>query len=82
MPRVTITGSACQRFTGGKTEFEVPADNFLQLVQELERRYPGLGHQVEESRAIAIDGDIYQDAYAAPLRPESEVFLIPKIAGG
>jgi molybdopterin converting factor small subunit len=82
LPLVTITGSACHRYTGGQTELEVPAENFLQLVQELERRYPGLGRQVEESMAIAIDGEIYQDAYAAPLRPESEVYLIPKIAGG
>ncbi len=32
--------------------------------------------------AIAIDGEIYQDAYDAPLKPESEIWLIPKIAGG
>ncbi len=32
--------------------------------------------------AIAIDGEIYQDAYFIPLRPESEICLIPKIAGG
>ena len=82
MPRVTISGSALDRYTGGQTEFEVEADTFLRLVQELERRYPGLGHQVEESMAIAIDGEIYQDAYHAPLKPDSEVYLIPKIAGG
>jgi len=32
--------------------------------------------------AIAIDGEIFQDAYSAALRPDSEVCLIPKIAGG
>jgi hypothetical protein len=32
--------------------------------------------------AVAIDGEIFQDAYLAPLRPESEVVLIPKIGGG
>ena len=29
-----------------------------------------------------IDGEIFQDAYAAQLRPDSEICLIPKIAGG
>jgi sulfur-carrier protein len=82
VPRVTITGSACHKYTGGQTELEVAAGNFLQLIQELERRYPGLGEQIEESMAIAIDGATYQDAYAAELRPDSEVYLIPKIAGG
>jgi hypothetical protein len=32
--------------------------------------------------AVAIDGEIYQDAYAAELRPDSEIVLIPKIGGG
>ena len=32
--------------------------------------------------AIAIDGEIYQDAYSAALKPDSEVCLIPKIGGG
>jgi hypothetical protein len=32
--------------------------------------------------AVAIDGEIYQDAYLAPFNPESEIYLIPKIGGG
>ena len=44
--------------------------------------FPGLGKQVEESMAVAIDGEIFQDAYSAELRPESEIVLIPKIGGG
>lgn len=82
MPKVRFSGSACQRFTGGKTELDVAATNFRRLVLELEQRFPGLGKQVEDSMAIAIDGEIYQDAYAAPLKPDSEIYLIPKIAGG
>ena len=31
---------------------------------------------------MAIDGEIYQDAYLAPLKPESEIYLIPKICCG
>ena len=32
--------------------------------------------------ALAIDGDIFQDAYPASLNPESEIYLILKIGGG
>jgi hypothetical protein len=32
--------------------------------------------------AVAIDGEIFQDAYLAQLEPESEIYLIPKIGGG
>ena len=82
MPLVHISGTACRQYLGGKTELEVAATNFRRLVLELDERFPGLGRQVEEGMAIAIDGEIYQDAYAAPLGPDSEIYLIPKIAGG
>ena len=52
------------------------------MVLELDHRYPGLRRQIEESMAVAIDGEISQDAYLAPLNPESEISLIPKIGGG
>jgi molybdopterin converting factor small subunit len=82
VPRVLISGQAARRFTGGATELEVTADTFRRMVLELDRRYPGLGRQIEESMAVAIDGEIFQDAYLAPLRPDSEICLIPKIGGG
>ncbi len=83
MPKVVLSsGSASNQLTGGVTEFEVEATTFRRLIIELERRFPGLGHQVEESMAIAIDGEIYQDAYSVELRPGSEIVLIPKIGGG
>jgi sulfur-carrier protein len=82
MPKVLITGSACQRFTGGRSELEVGATTFRRLVLELEQRFPGLGKQVEEGMAVAIDGEIFQDAYSATFGPDSEVVLIPKIGGG
>jgi molybdopterin converting factor small subunit len=78
---VTTHGD-CQAFTGGVSEFDVEASSVRQLILELERRYPGLGDFVERRMAIAIDGEIHQDAYAAPLSETSEVYLIPKIGGG
>ena len=82
MPRVVLMGMASRRFAGGLSEFDVEADTFRRLITELEARYPGLGKQVEDGMAIAIDGTIYQDAYGARIGPDSEVVLIPKIAGG
>ena len=82
MPRVCFSGSAIGRYTGGRTEIDVTATSFGRLVKELDARFPGLGKQVEDGMAVAIDGVIYQDAYAAPLAEGAEIFLIPKIAGG
>jgi len=82
MPKVSLSGSSLLHFTGGKTELDVTADTFRRLIRELNERFPGLGTQVEEGMAIAIDGEIYQDAYSAALKPDSEIYIIPKIAGG
>ena len=82
MPHVVIAGMAARRFTGGQSEFDVEANTVRRLISELERRFPGLGHQIDEGMAVAIDGEIFQDAYQARLNPDSEVVLIPKIGGG
>ena len=82
MPKVTLSGSSLLHFTNGEAELHVAADTFRRLIRELNERYPGLGTQVEEGMAIAIDGEIYQDAYSVALKPDSEIYIIPKIAGG
>lgn len=82
MPKVILSGSAGRQYTGGQSEIEVEATNFRRLVLELDRRFPGLGTQIDESMAVAIDGEIFQDSYAVVLRPDSEIVLIPKIGGG
>ena len=83
MPKVILaSGGSCHQFTGGRTEFHVEATTFRRLIAELEQKFPGLGSQVEESMAIAVDGEIYQDAYQVELKSGSEIVLIPKIGGG
>jgi molybdopterin converting factor small subunit len=70
-------------FTGGRGAFDVDADNVRKLINELERLYPGLGEHVEENMAVAIDGAIHQDGSGSHrIGANSEVVLIPKIAGG
>jgi molybdopterin synthase sulfur carrier subunit len=82
LPKVILSGSAGRQYTGGQSEIEVEATNFRRLVVELDQRFPGLGTQIDESMAVAIDGEIFQDSYAVVLRPDSEIVLIPKIGGG
>jgi molybdopterin converting factor small subunit len=82
MPRVTTISSRVRDFTGGIDAFEVKALTVRGLIRELDERFPGLGVHVEESMAIAIDGEIHQDALGEALTDASEVVLIPKISGG
>lgn len=81
MARVVLNGNLKQ-FSGGKSEFELEAKNVRQLFAELGARYPELAPHLKEGIAVAIDGEIFQDAWFAAIRPDSEVHVIPKIAGG
>lgn len=82
MPRVILAGSACRQYTGDLAELDVEATTIRRLILELDQRFPGLGRQVEDSMAVAIDGVICQDTYLEGFGAESEVVLMPKIAGG
>ncbi len=82
MPHVLAMGGDVERFTGGLAEFDVAATTVGAMIRELETRWPGLGDYVERRMAVAIDGEIHQDADAARLAPSSEVCLIPRIGGG
>lgn len=81
MVRVVAT-SDCLEFTGGLMEFDVEATTVRGMITALDCRFPGFGTFVDQRMAIAIDGEIHQDAWFAPLNEGNEVFLIPKIAGG
>ena len=68
--------------TGGETALELNVANVAQLFQALGERYPRLRQQLATDLAVAIDGEIYQDALLQAIASDSEVFLFPKIAGG
>jgi len=81
MAHVVLTGNLRQ-FTGGEREFELEAGTIRQLLRALGERHPALRPHLEEGVAVAIDGEIFQDAWLEPIPPGSEVHLIPKLAGG
>lgn len=82
MARVQTISTRVRDLTGGLAEFEVEAGSVRALIRELDERWPGLGAVVEDDMAIAIDGEIFQDAFAEPIAQSSDVVLIPKISGG
>ena len=67
--------------TQGKREAEISAENVRELLAELDARWPGCAELLGRC-AIAIDGQIYQDAFLEPLSANSEVFFMPRSEGG
>ncbi|MDX1431601.1 MAG: MoaD/ThiS family protein [Gammaproteobacteria bacterium] len=81
MARVVLTGNL-RSLSGGDGELELEARNVRELLARLAERYPKMAPHLEEGLAVAIDGEIHQDDLFAPIGAESEVHLMPKIAGG
>ena len=81
MARVHLSGTLKQ-LAGGAAEIDIEARDVRQLLRALGERYPELAPHLDDGYAIAIDGEIFQDAWFAPIRPDSEVHLVPAIRGG
>lgn len=74
--------SSLTPYSGGEARLELDVANVRQLFQALGERYADLSPYLESDVAVAIDGEIYQDALLQPISSDSEVFLFPRIAGG
>jgi len=81
MPRVVLVGNLAQ-ITGGVAEFQLSATSVKQVFEQLTDLHPALARHLEDGVAVAIDGQIYQDALFEPIGPDSDVYLLPQIAGG
>ena len=80
MARIVFPDHLLQH-TGGEREVELLADDFRELLLALDRRWPGID-EVLMKCAVAIDGQIYQDAFLEPLQNDSEIFFMQRIEGG
>jgi molybdopterin converting factor small subunit len=81
LARVILSGTLKQ-LAGGASELELEVRDVRQLLRELSERFPDLAPHLEGGYAVAIDGEIFQDAWFAPIGPDSEVHLVPAIRGG
>ena len=81
MARVVLVGNLVQ-LTGGAATFDLAATSVKHLFELLAERHPALAPHLGEGVAVAIDGQIYQDTLHEPIAPDSEVFILPQIAGG
>ena len=82
MARVMLTRTFARQFAGGRTEHEVPGTTIRHLIRGLDERYPGIAERLGAGVAVAIDGEIHQNAFLEDVRPDSEVCFIPALEGG
>ena len=81
MVRVRLGGTLIS-LAGGRTEFEVEATNIREMLDRLGEDYPQLKPMLQKGVAVSIDGEIFRSSWFQPVKPESEIYLLPAMAGG
>ena len=87
MPVVWIP-ALLQDLTHGQQQIELPGETVRQVIDNLERRYPGVkerlleGDRLRPSIAVAVDGEISPMRLRHRLQEGSEVHFLPAISGG
>ena len=72
----------------GRQKVNVPGETIRQVINNLERQYPGIserlldGDRLQPNISIVVDGYISQDKLRHKLEENSEVQFIPAISGG
>lgn len=81
MVKVVLWGSL-KHAADGQTEVDLEAENVREALDALQVRYPKLKPLLDRGVSVAIDGVFYRDAWFAPIGPDSEVYILPRLAGG
>lgn len=79
-----------QKLTGGLEEADVVGTNVIELVADLDKRFPGIGERIAEGGKIRRFINIYLNeedirflkAELTPVKDGDEVSIVPAIAGG
>jgi len=80
MVRVELYGTLAS--LAGVKHVEVEARDIRGVYEALAEQHPELEEQLEKGVSVSIDGRIYTEALFQPVGPDSEVVLLPRIAGG
>ena len=81
MARVVVW-SSLKSHTGGEANLEIAAETVKDLLARLGETYPGLQPQLQRGVSVSVDGIIFRDGWLQPLKPDSEVVLLPRMVGG
>jgi molybdopterin synthase sulfur carrier subunit len=87
MPTV-IVPALMRKLTGGRERVAVSGANVRQVIDDLERQFPGIkAHLIEDGDlkpgvAVSIDGEMGIGGLIDPVREASEIYFLPAIGGG
>ena len=68
--------------TGGAAEVEADGATVGALIDDLDRRHPGLGDALRAGVSVVIDGLLIAHPEYEPLADGAQVYFVPQTAGG
>jgi molybdopterin synthase sulfur carrier subunit len=83
-----VVPALLRKLTGGTERVSVSGHNIGQVIEDLDRQFPGFRDQLlqqgelKPSIAVSIDGEMGTGGLLDRVRDTSEVFFIPAIGGG
>jgi len=81
MVKVQVWGSLKPALEGAE-QIELEASSIREVLDQLCERYPAMNQAIQRGVSVSVDGRMYANSVMIPLRPESEVFVLPKLVGG
>ena len=87
MPKVVIPGPMLS-YCGGRKEVRVPGSTLRQVFDNLEAECPGIRAQIRDelgilaSLNISVDGELTELGLTQPVGPDTEILILPALAGG
>ena len=88
MPTLYIP-AVLRRRTDGAMQIEVEGTTVREALRAADARFPGLwgdltteGNDLRPELVVAVDDETTDDGLQAPLRPGSEIHIIPALGGG
>ena len=77
-----------KEFTGGARRADVSGASVAEILHGLGRLYPGLEGRIQRdgkldpNLLVAVDGAIAAEGLSTPVRPDSQVSILPTFGGG
>ncbi len=77
-----------RKLTGGKDRTSATGTTLRELINDLDRQFPGFRDRVVEqgdlagSVAVSINGEVITGGLSEPVPADSEIHFVPAIAGG
>ena len=85
---IVVIPALLRKLTDGVERVSVTGRNLGEVIEDLERRFPGFREQLVQngemkpSIAVSIDGEMGTGGLLDRVKDASEIFFIPAIGGG